>query len=150
MSTFVRDREISVEWLGTPEVPMKIKPFVLALCCVSAGALLLPDDVLARGGRVGGGLHRANFHGANLNRGNINRANINRANINRANINRGDINRDWSGVGYRGWGWGAAGAAAAAVGTAAAGATLYNRANCYQQQQVWNGYTYVWQTVPVC
>ena len=46
--------------------------------------------------------------------------------------------------------WVTAGAAAAAVGTAAAGATLYNRANCYQQQQVWNGYTYVLQTVPVC
>jgi len=126
---------------------MKIKPFALALCCVSAGALLLPDGVLARGGRGGDfhGARGANFHGANINRGNINRANINRGNINRA-----DINRDWSGVGYRGWGWGAAGAAAAAVGTAAAGATLYNRANCYQQQQVWNGYTYVWQTVPVC
>jgi|SRR6516225_162951 len=120
---------------------MKIKPFALALCCVSAGALLLPDGVLARGG--GRDFHGANFHGANINRGNINRANINRANINRIG--------DWRGnVGYGGWGWGAAGAAAATVGAAAAGATLYNRASCYQQQQVWNGYTYVLQTVNVC
>jgi hypothetical protein len=108
---------------------MKIKPFVLALCCVSVGALLLPDDVLARGGRGG-------FHGAN------------RANVNRANIDRFGVTRDWSGnVVNRGWGWGAAGAA---VGAAAAGTTLYNNASCYQQQQVWNGSAYVWQTLRVC
>ncbi|MGN6750055.1 MAG: hypothetical protein ACTHJS_15830 [Xanthobacteraceae bacterium] len=119
---------------------MKIKPIALALCCVSAGALLLPDGVLARGGGRGG-----EFHGANFNRGNINRANINRGNINRA-----DVNRDWRGnVGYGGWGWGA-GAAAATVGAAAVGATLYNNASCYQQQQVWNGSAYVWQTMRVC
>src|SRR6516164_8964965 len=122
------------------EVPMKIKTFALALCCVSAGALLLPDGVLARGGR-GGGFHGANFHGANINRGNINRANINRGNINRV----GEV-RDWRGYG----GWGAAGAAAATVGAAAAGAALYNNASCYQQQQVWNGSAYVLQTVRVC
>ena len=104
---------------------MKIKPFALALCCVSVGALLLPDDVLARGGR--GDFHGGNFHGANINRGNFNRANINRANINRV----GEV-RDWRGnVGYGGWGWGAAGAAATAVGAAAAGATLYNNAGYY-------------------
>ena len=126
---------------------MKIKSFALALCCVSAGALLLPDGVLARGGGRGGDFHGArgaNFHGANLNRANINRANINRAAIN---------NRvgDWRGnVGYGGWGWGAAGAAAATVGAAAAGAALYNNASCYQQQQVWNGSAYVLQTVRVC
>ena len=89
---------------------MKIKPFVLALCCVSVGALLLPNDVLARGGR-------GDFHGAN------------RANINRGNINRVGEVRDWRGnVGYGGWGWGAA---ATAVGAAAAGATLYNNAGYY-------------------
>ena len=152
MSTLPKIVKFPVEWLGTRmEVPMKIKTFALALCCVSAGALLLPDGVLARGGGRGGGFHGANFHGANINRGNINRANINRGNINRANINRGDINRvgearDWRGYG----GWGAAGAAAATVGAAAAGAALYNNASCYQQQQVWNGSAYVLQTVRVC
>ena len=99
---------------------MKIQPFALALCCVSVGALLLPNDVLARGGR-------GDFHGAN--RANINRGNINRANINRGNINRVGEVRDWRGnVGYGGWGWGAA---ATAVGAAAAGATLYNNAGYY-------------------
>ena len=134
---------------------MKLKTFALALGVVSAGALLLPDGVLARGG--GRDFHGANFHGANVRGANLNRANINRANVNRAAIN----NRvgDWRGnVGYGGWGgyggygWGAAGAAATAVGAAAAGATLYNynNASCYQQQQVWNGSAYVLQTVRVC
>ena len=124
---------------------MKLTTFALALGVVSVGALLLPDGVLARGG--GRDFHGgANFRGANINRANINRGNINRAAIN---------NRvgDWRGnVGYGGWGWGAA---ATAVGAAAAGATLYNynnysNASCYQQQQVWNGYNYVMQTVRVC
>ena len=73
---------------------MKLNTFALALGLVSAGALLLPDGVLARGG---GGFHGgANFHGANINRGNINRANINRGDINRV----GEV-RDWRG--YGGW-----------------------------------------------
>ena len=57
---------------------MKLNTFALALGVVSAGAFLLPDGVLARGGgRGGGGFHGgANFHGANINRGNINRANF--------------------------------------------------------------------------
>src|SRR6516225_3478519 len=131
---------------------MKLKTFALALGVVSAGAFLLPDGVLARGGGRAGGFHAGGLHGANFHGANINRGNIARGNIARGDINRGDIgNRvgDWRGnVGYGGWG--AAGAAATAVGAAAAGATLYNRASCYQQQQVWNGYTYVLQTVNVC
>ena len=119
---------------------MKLNTIALVLGVVSAGAFLLPDGVLARGGR-GGDFHGA--RGANINRGNISRANINRGNINRADINRVG---DWRGnVGYGGWG-----AAAATVGAAAAGAALYNNASCYQQQQVWNGSAYVLQTVRVC
>jgi hypothetical protein len=139
MSTFPKIVKFGSSGWEPWEVPMKIKPFALALGCVSAGALLLPDGVLARAG--GRDFHGANFHGANINRASINRANINRV---------GEV-RDWRGnVGYGGWGWGAAGAAATAVGAAAAGATLYNNASCYQQQQVWNGSAYVLQTVRVC
>src|SRR6516165_7269274 len=132
MSTLPKIVKFPVEWLGTRmEVPMKIKTFALALCCVSAGALLLPDGVLARGGGRGGGFHGANFHGANINRASIKRV--------------GEV-REWRGYG----GWGAAGAAAGTVGAAGAGAALYNNASCYQQQQVWNGSAYVLQTVRVC
>jgi hypothetical protein len=46
-----------------------------------------------------------------------------------------------------GWGWPAA-AAGVAAGAAMGAAAAYG--SCYQQRTVWNGYTYVQQSVRVC
>ncbi|WP_144030731.1 hypothetical protein [Bradyrhizobium japonicum] len=50
--------------------------------------------------------------------------------------------------GYYGGGWGWPAAAAAGIATGAALGAYGS--SCYQRQQVWNGYGYVWQTVNVC
>jgi hypothetical protein len=109
---------------------MKLNVLALALCFVSAGAFLLPDGAQAR--RFGAGsVHAANAHPNGSWHG---------AGTRWAGRARPGLRGAWA-AGHYGWG--------AAAG-AAAGAALYNSATCYQQQQVWNGFAYVWQTVNVC
>lgn len=117
---------------------MRLTTSILALSLIAAGATLLPYDADARPRGRAGGFHAGGFHAGGYHPG---------------------VRPGWHGHGtrwaggryyrggryYGGWGGAAAGVAAgAALGTAAA------YASCYQTQSVWNGYTYVQQSVRVC
>jgi hypothetical protein len=126
---------------------MKPNALALALCFASAAAFVLPDGAQAR--RFGGG----SFHAANIHAHGVRPGWHGSGTHWAGNVRPGwhGAGTRWSGGHYHGgryYGWGAAAAGVAAG--AAAGAALYNSASCYQQQQVWNGYAYVWQTVNVC
>ena len=108
---------------------------VLALSLIAAGLTLLPaqSDARPRGGFHAGGFHggyhpgvRPGWHGGGT---------------------RWAGGRYYRG-GYYGRGWGYPVAAGLATG-AALGAAAYG-SSCYQTQSVWNGYSYVPQTVRVC
>ena len=99
------------------------------------GAMLIPDDAAARGGRGGGGARVGAGGGARISAGGGARIAGNRAHISNP-IARAGVG--YGRYGYRGVGWGVG---AAAVGAAAAGAyygnygyssDYYNNGNCYR------------------
>jgi hypothetical protein len=128
---------------------------LLALGLLAAAATLVPQSADARRGggvRAGGGVHVAHFHGGvrpGWHGGGTRWAG-------------GGVRPGWHGGGVRwsngryyrggyyggGWGWPAAAAAGVATGAALGAAAAYG--SCYQTQSVWNGYTYVQQSVRVC
>jgi hypothetical protein len=128
---------------------MKPGKALLAIGIFASATMLIPDAADAR--RLGGGGARAaHFHAGGV------RPGWHGAGTRWA----GGVRPGWHGGGTRwaggryyrggyyggGWGWPAAGVAAgAALGAAAAYGS-----SCYQTQNVWNGYTYVPQTVRVC
>ncbi len=120
---------------------MKSSALSLSLSICAAAMLVAPDAAQAfRGGFHGGGFHGGGrgFHGG----GRWARGG-----------GRWHGGGRWAGGGghwhsgghWYGGGWGVGAAAAGAVGAAAAYGS-----SCYQQQNVWNGYQYVVQTVRVC
>lgn len=135
---------------------MKTSVATLTLSFLAAGALLLPDG--AEAGRFGGeGRHVAAHAGAGARAGGHRNIARDRT-VTRTRVTtswRGGRAR-WNGGYYRGgryyggWGAAAAGAAIGAAATSAAYNTAAYSSNCYQQQSVWNGYSYVWQSVYVC
>ncbi|MBR0696348.1 hypothetical protein JQ553_24355 [Bradyrhizobium lablabi] len=127
---------------------MRKSKLLLSLGLLAAAAIVVPQQADARGGvRAGGGARVAHVGGGPGWHGG------------------GGVRPGWHGGGARwagggryyrgggyygggGWGWPAAAAAGVAAGAALGAAAAYG--SCYQTQQVWNGYTYVPQTVRVC
>ena len=127
---------------------MKTSNVLLAFGLLGALTTLLPDTADARG--RGGGFHAsgARFHAGGVHRGGVVRPGWHGGGTRWA----AGGGRYYRGGGYyrRGYGYPVAAgvAAGAALGAAAAYGSSYG--SCYQTQSVWNGYTYVNQTVRVC
>jgi hypothetical protein len=124
---------------------MKSGKALLIIGLLASATMLLPDVADARrgggagfrAGHVHAGGMRPGYHGAGTRWAGGLRPGY-----------RGAAGGQYYRGGYSGggWGWPAAGVAAgAAIGAAAAYGS-----SCYQTQNVWNGYTYVPQTVRVC
>lgn len=126
---------------------MRPTKILLALGLFATAATLIPDSADARrgGGYRAGGARAAHFnpgvrpgwHGGGTRWAG-------------GRYYRGGGSYGYRGGGYGGgWGWPAAAAAGVATGAAIGAATAFG-SSCYQTQSVWNGYTYVQQTVRVC
>ena len=121
---------------------MRPNASILVLSLLAAGLTMLPVESDARPRGRAGGFHAGGFHGGvhpgvrpGWHGGGTRWAADGR-------YYRGG----YYGRGYRGWGYPVA--AGVAAGAALGAAAAYG--SCYQTQNVWNGYTYVQQTVRVC
>jgi hypothetical protein len=128
---------------------MRPAKILVALSFLSAVAIALPNGAEARrlggGGFHGGGARVAHFHGGvrpGWHGGGTRWA---------GGHYRHGGGYYYRGGGYygRGWSWPAA-AAGVATGAALGAAAAYGSSSCYRTQNVWNGYSYVPQTVNVC
>ena len=114
---------------------------VFALSLIAAGLTLLPVESDARPRGRAGGFHAGGFHAGGFHGGGV-----------RPGWHGGGTR--WAGGryyrgGYYGGGWGYPVAAGVATGAALGAAAAYG-SSCYQTQSVWNGHSYVQQTVRVC
>lgn len=125
---------------------MKSSNLLLAMGLLGALATLVPEVADAR--PRGGGFHAG---GARIHAGGIHRGGMVRPGWHGHGTRWASGGRYYRGGYYRrGYGYPVAAgvAAGAALGAAAAYGSSYG--SCYQTQSVWNGYTYVNQTVRVC